>query len=233
VDGEGDVTEPFRVLLADPPWLFRDKLPGRGRGASKHYSCMGIDALKRFELPPLAPDCVLFLWRCSAMPQEALDLIKAWGFTIKSEIVWEKCRPCGPCKGAGSSVVRGKKTKCRGCDGLGMRPFFGMGRYVRNSHETCHIAARGRPQRRNATSARNILSRFKAPMPIGANGRPIHSAKPDAIHELIERMYPGPYVELFARRHRPGWVCLGNELPETKSETPAGGAAGVSGAEVA
>jgi N6-adenosine-specific RNA methylase IME4 len=38
-----------------------------------------------------------------------------------------------------------------------------------------------------------------------------HSAKPDLFADLIERMSPGPYVELFARRDRLGWDTWGNE----------------------
>jgi N6-adenosine-specific RNA methylase IME4 len=52
---------------------------------------------------------------------------------------------------------------------------------------------------------RNVRSSFEAPV-----GR--HSEKPDESYELIERLAPGPYVELFARRKRPGWTCLGNEV---------------------
>lgn len=182
-------TRQFRVVLADPAWLFRDSLPGRGRGASKHYQCLSVEELERFPLPPLADDCALFMWRVAAMPDEALRVVKAWGFTVKSELVWHKLRPSG-------------------------KPFFGMGHYVRNSHEICHIATRGRPQKRDATSARNIPSVFSAPMPVDARGRLIHSAKPRAIFEIVERMYEGPYVELFARRHVPGWTCIGNELPQ-------------------
>jgi N6-adenosine-specific RNA methylase IME4 len=180
------MNEPFRVLLCDPPWLFRDHLPGRGRGARKHYSCMGLDALKSFDLPPLAKDCALFMWRCAAMQEEALELAKAWGFTIKSEIVWQKMR--------------------------GDKPAFGMGHYVRAAHDTCLIGVRGRPKKLDATSARNMRSIFAARMPLGADNRPVHSAKPDVIHNIIERLYQGPYVELFARKHWPGWMCFGNEL---------------------
>jgi N6-adenosine-specific RNA methylase IME4 len=39
-----------------------------------------------------------------------------------------------------------------------------------------------------------------------------HSRKPDCIHERIERLVAGPYVELFARQRRPGWDCWGNEV---------------------
>jgi N6-adenosine-specific RNA methylase IME4 len=39
-----------------------------------------------------------------------------------------------------------------------------------------------------------------------------HSRKPDAMQELVERVSPGPYLELFARRRRPGWHAWGNEV---------------------
>jgi N6-adenosine-specific RNA methylase IME4 len=38
-----------------------------------------------------------------------------------------------------------------------------------------------------------------------------HSQKPEAFLDLIERVSPGPYVELFARRDRLGWDTWGNE----------------------
>ena len=40
-----------------------------------------------------------------------------------------------------------------------------------------------------------------------------HSAKPEEVQDRIELMYPkATKLELFARRQRPGWVCLGNEV---------------------
>ncbi len=41
-----------------------------------------------------------------------------------------------------------------------------------------------------------------------------HSKKPDSIHDYAEHL-PGPYLELFARRQRHGWVCFGNEIQFT------------------
>lgn len=81
------------------------------------------------------------------------------------------------------------------------RLHFGMGRTVRASHETCIVAKRGRIGVKN----RSIRSMFEAPV-----GR--HSAKPESFYDLVEDLVDGPYVELFARRHRPGWTCIGNEL---------------------
>jgi N6-adenosine-specific RNA methylase IME4 len=79
---------------------------------------------------------------------------------------------------------------------------FGMGRQVRAEHETCLIATRGRI----SPKVKNVRSTFTAPA-----GE--HSAKPDEFYEIVERMYDGPYVELFARRQREGWKCFGNQLP--------------------
>lgn len=167
-----------RVLVADPPWKFGDSLPGNGRGASKHYGCLTVDELSSFPLPSLAPDCHLFLWRVSAMVEEAYAVVRAWGFTPKSEIVWLK------------RTTTGKRH-------------FGMGRQVRAEHESCIIAVRGRP----LVKRRDVRSTFEAV------AERVHSRKPEAFFELVESLCDGPYVELFARRARPGWTCLGNEIP--------------------
>lgn len=62
---------PFRVLTADPPWSFGDKLPGALRGAEKNYSVLTIDGICKFELPMLADDAWLFLWRVSSQVEDA------------------------------------------------------------------------------------------------------------------------------------------------------------------
>lgn len=41
-----------------------------------------------------------------------------------------------------------------------------------------------------------------------------HSAKPDEFYALVERVSPGPYHEMFARRRRPGWTAEGDQLQE-------------------
>jgi len=80
-------------------------------------------------------------------------------------------------------------------------PWFGMGRHVRASHETAIVASRGRPER----SSGSIRSTFSAPV-----GR--HSEKPDAFFRLVERLCPGPRLELFARKTRDGWTTIGDQL---------------------
>jgi N6-adenosine-specific RNA methylase IME4 len=199
-------TTAAHILAADCPWQFGDKLPGGGRGAAKHYSTLPVNELQRFELPPIADDAWLFLWRVSAMPQEALDVAKAWGFRVVSEVVWVKAPEID------QAVRRGTKRAAR-LDLENDDVFrvvaeearhvtIGMGHSVRMAHEVCLIAKRGRPTR---NSPLNVPSVFFAP-------RGEHSAKPDAFYALVERFAPGPYVELFARRRRAGWDCYGDEL---------------------
>lgn len=169
----------YRTIVADPPWKFGDSLPGKGRGASSHYECMGVAdicALGEWVREVAAPDSLLFLWRVASMQREALDVMDAWGFDLKSEIVWRKL------------TCTGKRA-------------FGMGRYVRNEHEVCLIGRRGRA----ATQDHSIRSTFEAPV-----GR--HSEKPAEFYALVERLHPGPYLELFARGERPGWIVWGHEV---------------------
>jgi N6-adenosine-specific RNA methylase IME4 len=137
---------------------------------------MSVQEICNFPLPPLADDAVLFMWRVASMQQEALAVIKAWGFNLKTEIVWQKLTKHG-------------------------KPHFGMGRITRASHETCLVATRGRPKVLN----RSTRSIFSAPV-----GR--HSEKPECFFDIVEKLYAGPYCEIFARRKRPGWHCIGNEL---------------------
>jgi N6-adenosine-specific RNA methylase IME4 len=143
-----------------------------------------------YALPPIAPDAVLFLWRVASMPQEPLDVARAWGFRPHSELVWQKltapARPVQPCQLCGHTAHK---------------HHFGMGRIVRGSHETCLIAVRGKPR----ILTRSIRSTFAAPV-----GR--HSAKPEAFYDIVEDLCTGPRVELFARRNRAGWVCIGDEV---------------------
>lgn len=45
-----------------------------------------------------------------------------------------------------------------------------------------------------------------------SEGKPQHSAKPEAFQNMVESVSPGPYLEMFARRKRHGWAAWGNEI---------------------
>lgn len=127
--------QPFRVLVADPPWSFGDKLPGRTRGAEKNYPVLSQEEIEAFSLPLMAQDALLFLWRVSSQVEEAYRVCRSWGFVPKTELVWRK------------------ETK------TGLQ-HFGMGRTLRASHETCIVAQRGR----SIVKCRSVRSLFSAPV---------------------------------------------------------------------
>jgi N6-adenosine-specific RNA methylase IME4 len=43
-----------------------------------------------------------------------------------------------------------------------------------------------------------------------------HSVKPEWFYHMAEDQSPGPYLEMFATRVRPGWTAWGDQVPETK-----------------
>jgi len=113
----------YDIIYADPPWSFQDKRLLRG-GALKHYPTMKIADIKALFVPEIASDnSCLFMWWVASQPQEALDVVKAWGFKIKNMTCfsWLKQTTTG-------------------------RDFFGMGYYSRANQEQCLVAIRGRPK---------------------------------------------------------------------------------------
>ena len=83
-----------------------------------------------------------------------------------------------------------------------VKPSIGMGNYFRGSTEQVLFGVRGSL----GLLRRDVGTWFTAPRPDR------HSAKPDAFYGLVETCSPGPWLELFARRERPGWAHWGAEV---------------------
>ena len=80
---------------------------------------------------------------------------------------------------------------------------IGMGYYARQRHELLLIATRGTP----GTPAPS-----DRPDSVVTARRRRHSAKPEGVYGLLERMWPDvKRVEMFGRTLRPGWTVWGNE----------------------
>jgi hypothetical protein len=125
-------------------------------------------------------------------------------------------------------VVPGTDRRCPSCRGrrgvelddeeLGASypSWIGMGSITRGAHETA-IVARPIGGRAPERLRRDVRSVFAAPLlfdvdgELGRRGAIVHSAKPTAFYRLVERLYAGPYVEIFGRRSRAGWRVLGDE----------------------
>lgn len=84
---------------------------------------------------------------------------------------------------------------------------IGLGYYFRGQHEFLLVCKRGAPPKPAEGSRPSSVIRER---------RTKHSVKPQRAYEIIEAMYPNARkAELFARNHRPGWDCWGNEVEST------------------
>jgi N6-adenosine-specific RNA methylase IME4/ParB-like chromosome segregation protein Spo0J len=83
----------YAVLYADPPWHFEvyNEESGVERAAGNHYSTMSLDEICVLPVLDLATDAaVLFMWTTAPHLQESFQVLAAWGFEYKTNIVWVK-----------------------------------------------------------------------------------------------------------------------------------------------
>lgn len=185
----------FGAILADPPWAFEAWYSGGWRtrpDGTRYYSSESpraarYDTMATEDICAIAlaaKDCVLFLWGCWPMLRPALQVMEAWGFEHKScAFVWMK--------GNMQQIDMFRE------DG---DPDMLMGYWTRANTEFCLLGTRGKPKRNAADIRQAILE-----------PRREHSRKPDCVHERIERLVAGPYLELFARQQRSNWTVWGNQ----------------------
>jgi N6-adenosine-specific RNA methylase IME4 len=94
----------FGTILADPPWQFQNKT---GKVAPEHkrlarYATMTLSDICSLPVEGLAaPTSHLYLWVPNALLPEGLQVMEAWGFQYKSNIVWHKVRKDGGSDGRG------------------------------------------------------------------------------------------------------------------------------------
>jgi N6-adenosine-specific RNA methylase IME4 len=94
----------FGALLIDPPWRFTNRT---GKVGPEHkrlhrYQTLSFEEVAALPVEMLAlPHSHLYLWCPNALLLEALTIMKAWGFTYKTNIVWYKIRKDGGPDGRG------------------------------------------------------------------------------------------------------------------------------------
>lgn len=94
----------FKTLLADPPWRFTNRT---GKMAPEHRRLMRYETLTTKEICeiPVSIACAepshLYLWVPNALLPDGLEVMKAWGFQYKSNIIWHKVRKDGGPDGRG------------------------------------------------------------------------------------------------------------------------------------
>lgn len=113
------ILKKYSIIYADPPWSYKDRRESHG-GVLDHYPTMKLDDIKALQIPA-DENCMLFLWATFPNLQEALDVIKAWGFKYKTlAFSWIKTNRDG-------------------------KPFFGIGYYTRSNCEVCLLGVKGKP----------------------------------------------------------------------------------------
>ena len=94
----------FGTLLADPPWRFANRT---GKMAPEHrrlarYGTMTVEEIKELPVHQLViPKSHLYLWVPNALVLEGLEVMRRWGFTYKTNLVWYKVRNDGGPDGRG------------------------------------------------------------------------------------------------------------------------------------
>jgi len=94
----------FSTILVDPPWRFQNRT---GKMAPEHrrlrrYATLTLAEIKSLSVSDFADTpSHLYLWCPNALLREGLDVMKAWGFTYKTNIVWYKIRKDGGPDGRG------------------------------------------------------------------------------------------------------------------------------------
>jgi N6-adenosine-specific RNA methylase IME4 len=94
----------FRTVLADPPWQFQNRT---GKVAPEHkrlsrYGTMDLEDIKSLPVSSICEETAhLYLWVPNALLPEGIEVLRAWGFSYKSNIVWQKIRKDGEPDGRG------------------------------------------------------------------------------------------------------------------------------------
>ena len=115
------MSKKYNIIYADPPWAYQNGGVPQG-GVNAQYKTMKLQDIKDLPIDEISEDIsVLFMWATFPQLQEALEIIKAWGFTYKT---------------LGFSWIKTNKNNGE--------PFFGIGYYAKSNCEVCLMATKGK-----------------------------------------------------------------------------------------
>jgi N6-adenosine-specific RNA methylase IME4 len=231
------LSPPYSTIVADPPWHYDARVIEWGRAEPMPYSTMTLDEIAALPVTDLSrPGAHLYLWTTNRYLDDAFDVARAWGFDPVTTLVWCK-EPHGQGPGGRFAIttefILFARDRRRSGDVIrAAREAAGLSRgdvhrLVRGGKPTGIVfrweADDCLPTTDDWSALQGILPMLDGlPYPYvvaseeakvdstwfqWARGR--HSVKPDAFGDLVERVSPGPYVELFCRRPRLGWDSWG------------------------
>lgn len=189
----------YKVIIADPAWSYNNA--GINGAAEKHYDVQSDEEIAALDVKSRAEeDAVLFLWATWPKLDVAMrSILPAWGFDYVTGFPWIKLSKELP-----QVDLFGE---------LKLQTAWGQGWWVRGVSEPLLIARRGKPERPDMFLGliSDLFSSTDGEVRTTALVSPRfeHSRKPDNLYEIAESL-PGPYLEMNARRARPGWDLWGN-----------------------
>lgn len=174
----------YDIILADPPWSYKQS----GRGAAKnHYKTMSTSDICQLPVRNIATErALLFLWATFPNIKEAFKVMTAWGFEYKTvAFVW---------------IKKNKKAT----DTL----FWGGGFYTRANSEVCLLGISKGTRATEIIKSRSVHQIIEAP--VSQHSEKPYEAK----ERIIELVGDLPRIELFARSEvefTDGWHGWGLE----------------------
>ena len=193
IEGQADIEGMFRVWSVDFPWIYDQAQPSTV-SAQTRYPGMTVEegiALGATIAAHSMKDAVMFFWITAPMLYFATDPDKGPdGYRI--------IRACGFTPKTGGVWDKVEHT---------------FGHYLSIRHEHLIIATRGvgMTPDRPTPMLDSVFTERKSD---------VHSEKPACSYKMIERLYDGPYCEMFARERRKGWTTYGNQILEDIIEQP-------------
>ena len=86
----------YDIIYADPPWDYKGQTQFMNEkvtsAADMHYNHLSLQDLKNLNIKEISADnCPLFMWTSSPHLDQAIDLLKSWGFAYATiAFVWDK-----------------------------------------------------------------------------------------------------------------------------------------------
>lgn len=190
------ITKRYNLILTDPPWRYAST---HGQGAigstaNSSYPTMTKDELIAMDIKNkyAEKDCVLLLWATAPQLDTAIDVIRGWGFTYKTQFVtWIKVSRAG-------------------------NVLLGTGHYTRSNPEFLLLATCGRVgpfrQKTRTTTSSVVFAERRE------HSRKPDAAR-DVIDRVFGTELSR--LEMFAREKTPGWDVWGNETTKFNGVTKA------------
>jgi N6-adenosine-specific RNA methylase IME4 len=183
----------YRTIVADPPWRYKTTMAvtGNAPGRTPQHGRSGAEV----EYPTMSIEEIAAL-PVGEWTDPAGAHLYLWTTNTHVEHAFSVARAWG-------FTPKNLLTWCKKPKGM-----IGFGAFSQST-EFILFAANGK---RAIHQGRSNTTWFEWPRVIR------HSAKPEGLIDIVERVSPGPYLEMFARRPRIGWDLWGNEAP-TQPET--------------